>query len=187
MQVQLNQISAKRMGEIFLTFVSIVYICGALLWLAPDCELKNTLLKPIRVGWLFCGLKQRWALFAPVVRQFNFHTNVTLAFADGSVMNWEVPRMDRLNLFDRFRLEKFRKFGIDHLPWPEYKECWPDFARYVGRLYYTPTDKPETLSLHLYWVNIPEPGTKGSERANLPEHTQFHTVFTYKYSDRDFQ
>ncbi|HEY9786731.1 MAG TPA: hypothetical protein V6D17_15115, partial [Candidatus Obscuribacterales bacterium] len=66
--------------------------------------------------------------------------------------------MDQLNCFDKWRLEKYRKWGIDSLPWTPYKAYWPDFARYVGRQYYNANNKPVSLVLNLHWVEIPRPG-----------------------------
>jgi hypothetical protein len=94
--------------------------------------------------------------------------------------------MNRLSYGERFRLEKFRKWSIDSLPWPDYKEFWPDFARYIGRKHYCANNKPASLSLNLYWIEIPKPTAAGiSELATLPQHTKMSTVFFYKYKAED--
>jgi hypothetical protein len=102
-------------------------------------------------------------------------------------MIWQLPRMDKLNLIDRFRYEKFRKWDVDSLPWPDYKNFWPDFARYSGRLYYCPENKPVQLTLHIFWNDIPRPSDKLTDRSDLPQHTKLQTQFTYFYTDKDFE
>jgi hypothetical protein len=102
-------------------------------------------------------------------------------------MLWEAPRMEKLSLMDRFRLEKFRKWGVDSLPWADFKEFWPDFARYLGHQYYDPGNKPVFLSLCLYWSDIPPPESASNSRSKLPEHTKFTTQFTYRYVPEDFK
>jgi hypothetical protein len=97
--------------------------------------------------------------------------------------------MKRLNYIERFRDEKYRKWCVDSLPWPDYKEFWPDFARYTGRKFYNKANKPVSLSLQLYWIEIPKPGSGPNGNAvpagALPEHTKMNTVLFYRYRPED--
>lgn len=95
--------------------------------------------------------------------------------------------MDKLNLLARFQREKFRKWSIDSLPWPRFKEYWIDFARYVGNQYYDPVNKPVSISLNLRWIEIPNPSVKFLRQADLPPRTKFSTNFCYRYSNEDFK
>ena len=99
--------------------------------------------------------------------------------------------MSRLNYFERFRDEKFRKLCVDSLPWPDYKEFWPDFAKYMGRKFYNKANKPVSLSLQLFWIDIPKPDSRKDGSivpvSALPEHTNINTVLFYRYSGADLQ
>lgn len=95
--------------------------------------------------------------------------------------------MEKLSYFDRFRLEKYRKWGIDSLPWTPFKEFWPDFARYVGRQLYDKRNKPVSLTMNLHWSEIPPPDKNPVKQADVPDRTKFSTVFCYMFKDEDFK
>ncbi|MBK7745864.1 MAG: hypothetical protein IPP57_01825 [Candidatus Obscuribacter sp.] len=163
-----------------------LYLSCQIAWLSLDSPLRTRIVEPFTQFWLFWGLDQNWRLFSPEIKNINFHTVAVITFEDGSKLNWELPRMKRLNYWERFRDEKYRKWCVDSLPWPDYKEFWPDFARYAGRKYYQPNNKPVSLSLLLYWIEIPKPEAKIVPVAKLPEHTKVNTVFYYRYKASDF-
>lgn len=177
--------------EIFLSGVTVVFLLVTALWLTPDKaatgELKKKIIEPIKIFWLFWGLEQNWALFSPVIKDMNYHTVGVITREDHSNEIWEFPRMDKLDLFNRFRLEKYRKWSIDSLPWPHHKEFWPYIARYVGRLNYRKDNPPVKFTLLLFWTKIPSPTTSFTKRAELPAHTSVNHVFTYEFSPEDYQ
>jgi hypothetical protein len=187
MQLKLTESARKTAGEVLLSCISVFYVCYTLIWISPDRELKTRLVAPFRLWWEFWGLNQHWAMFSPTIRDLNVHTSGTLTLQDGTVVIWEPPRMERLNLFDRFRLAKWRKWDDDWLPWPKYKPFYPDVARYVGRLHYLENNKPAFFSLHLHWTKLPRVEEKFFERTRLPEHSKYNTLFTYFFSDKDFK
>ena len=95
--------------------------------------------------------------------------------------------MDRLNLLERFQREKFRKWSIDSLPWDRFKDYWVDFARYVGRQYYNPDNKPVSISLNIRYIEIQKPAERFLRQAEMPPRTKFSTNFCYRYTSEDFQ
>lgn len=174
--------------ELILSIVSIAYIFFALLWLSPDSGIKKAVLAPANLLLLYWRLDQNWALFSPTIRDINYHTVAIVTFEDGTKAVWEPPRMDKLSLWERFQKEKFRKLDIDSLPWPDYKKYWPDFARYVGRKLYNGRNKPLSLSLNNFWIEIPRP-TKDHcvSRDQLPSHSKLNNVFYYRYSAEELK
>jgi hypothetical protein len=156
-----------------------------MLW--PESELQKQLVAPGNSFFQFWGLNQSWRLFAPTIREINYHTTATITFDDGAIMLWQMPRMDRLDLGHRFVLEKFRKWAVDTLPWPSYKEYWVDYAHYAGRVFATPQRKPVQFSLHLFCAKIPPPVGNLVDRYQLPPHEDSSLVFTYFYKPEDFQ
>jgi len=179
----------NKILEPLLSVLIAVYLFFTIGWLSPESETRTRILEPVRQFWLFWGLDQNWRLFSPVIKDINFHTMAVLTFEDGYRLSWELPRSKRLDYFERFRDEKYRKWCVDSLPWPAYKEFWPDFARYAGRKFYTQSNKPVSLSLQLYWIEIPKPvvDAKGAilPVSALPEHTKMSTVFYYRYKPED--
>jgi len=172
--------------EAALSVAITVYLFFTVTWLSPESPTRTRILEPIKQFWLFWGLDQNWRLFSPVIKDINFHTMAVMTFEDGYRMSWELPRMKRLNFVERFRDEKYRKWCVDSLPWPDYKEFWPDFARYAGRKFYNKDNKPVSISLQLFWIEIPKPDDKSFVPvASLPEHTKMNTVLYYRYRSED--
>ncbi|CAN5213351.1 hypothetical protein BH11CYA1_BH11CYA1_35660 [soil metagenome] len=176
----------SKSKEIVLSVALATYIFFTITWLCPEAPLKTRILEPVKQFWLFWGLEQNWKLFSPTIREINFHSEAVLTYSNGERMIVEMPRMNRLSYGERFRLEKFRKWSIDSLPWPDYKEFWPDFARYIGKKHFLANNKPSSLALNLYWIEIPKP-VEGQivPVAALPQHTKMSTVFFYKYKAED--
>lgn len=174
-----------KVKETLLSFLILAYLFFTITWLSPESNLRTRILEPVKQFWLFWGFDQNWRLFSPEIRNINFHTSATLTMTNGERVVWELPRMKQMSLWQRFKDEKFRKWSIDSLPWPDYKEFWPDFARYVGRQYCTPENKPVDLTLNLYWIEIPQPQAKLIPVKDLPEHTKYNTVFYYRFKPED--
>jgi hypothetical protein len=186
------QVPARSRNTLFEAIASTciaIYLFFTIAWLSPEGELRTRLIEPVKNFWMFWGLDQNWRLFSPVIKDINFHTVAVITFEDGYRLSWELPRMKRLNYLERFRDEKYRKWCVDSLPWPDYKEFWPDFARYVGRKFYNKANKPVSVALQLYWIEIPKPDAKGNGEivaaGALPEHTHMNTVFFYQYRPED--
>ncbi|MBS1998125.1 MAG: hypothetical protein JSS86_17500, partial [Cyanobacteria bacterium SZAS LIN-2] len=78
------------------------YLFFTITWLSPESPTRDRLLEPVKQFWLFWGLDQNWRLFSPVIKDINFHTMAVITFEDGYRLSWELPRMKRLNYFERF-------------------------------------------------------------------------------------
>lgn len=164
-----------------------VFLFYTVAWLCPDTPLRKVIIEPVKPFMLFWGLDQNWRLFSPVIRNINFHSEAILTMADGSRLIVELPRMEKLDMLERFRLEKYRKWSSDSLPWPDYKEFLPDFARYIGRKHYDEANKPVSLSLNTYWIDTPALPKNGEIEplSKLPRHTKMMHVFFYEYESGD--
>ncbi|HIA50827.1 MAG TPA: hypothetical protein EYN91_01885 [Candidatus Melainabacteria bacterium] len=186
MEEELNSGKPKA-SEIIISLLIAVYFAFVFIWFLPESVFKSKVFSPMYTPWLYWGLNQSWSLFSPNIRQMNYYPSAIITFEDGSKALWEPPLMDKLTLVERFKREKFRKWSIDSLPWSRFKDYWPDFARYVGRKYYNPLNKPVSLSLNLRWIEIPSPSQKFFRQAELPPRTKFNTTFCYKYKPEDFK
>src|SRR6516164_7758405 len=135
----MNALLGNKATQPLIACLVALYFFYAVVWLCPACEFKRRLLAPVNHLFFYWRLDRSWALFSPTIRTINYHTGVTVTFEDGTKVIWELPRMDRLNMWERLRWDKWRKLDVDSLPWDIfYKDFWPDFARYVGRKYYNP-------------------------------------------------
>lgn len=191
MEINSKPTSKGNHKELLLSLFIFTYLFYLIAWLSPENETRKRIIEPINTAWLFFGLDQNWKLFSPEIKDINFHTVAILTFEDGTKKIWELPRMKRLDFWQRFKDEKFRKWSIDSLPWPDYKEFHPDFAVYVAKKFYdpakSPKNKPVSLSLQLFWIDIPDPAKHFTKVENLPEHTRMNNVFFYRFKEGDLQ
>jgi len=149
---------------IFLYFGCIVgYLC-------PTCELRSRLIKPLVQYLLYWGLDQRWCLFAPTFRKWNYHTLATMTFEDGTKTMLIQPG-----------IRLFTVYGRDH----GYEDFWPDRARFYGRKLYSPSNKPTSLSLSYLWTDILPPPLQPMN--SYPRHTRYSPCLDYRYTLEDFE
>jgi len=172
--------------QILLSLFAAFYLTTAILSLLPFSPLSGRSSSPIATFWDCFGFRQKWTLFGPELRDLNFHVTALVTFADGNVRVWEAPRMDKLSMWARFRKEKWRKWGNEVLPWPDYKHYWADSARYIARTCNNAGNPPMQVSLNLHWVKIPPPAS-GVSCARLPEHNLFSTFFVYRVTAADLK
>lgn len=187
-----QMLSKPILKEVILSTVTITWVLITAFWLVPDKDdvgiLRKRIVGPVQMFWLFWGLEQSWALFSPTIRDMNYHTVGVVTLKDGSKLIWEPPRMDKLDIWERFQKEKYRKWGVDSLPWKPFKEFWPYMARYVGRQVQNQENPPVQFSLLLYWTKIPPPTeTEFVSKSKLPAHTNCSNVFTYVYRKEDLR
>lgn len=187
MQLTISAVNRQSAMEIVLSTASVMYIVCTVFWILPDCALRTKLISPYKVFWDFSGLHQRWVMFGAMHDVKNLHLTATIVYQDGMILFWEPPRSDILSNFDKFRLERFRKWDDDWIPFDKYKNYWPDLALYVARFHSQAGNRPVSFSLHMHSYAIPLPERGLIKRSCLPEHTEYSTIFTYHYSDQDFK
>ena len=183
----MGSLLTNKKWQIVISICTAAYFFYVIIWCTPEeREFRKRIIEPVKSVWDFWRLDQNWALFSPVIRKINFHTVAILTFEDGTKTIFEMPRMNPLCMATRFRDEKWRKWSNDCLPWTEHKEFWPDIARFLGRRFYNPQNKPVYMSLNLWSTDIPTPES-GHPRQPPPYHTSFNGIFEYRYTPEDFQ
>lgn len=165
---------------------TLVYFTGTIIWVWPRCPQRDELARRISPVWTFMGWRQNWGVFAPKLRQVNYHTTATVTFRDGSTLLYELPRMEKMNLVEKYLKEKWRKWGNDNMSWPHCRAYWPDVARWIARKFATSSNPPVQVTLNLHRVQIPPPD-KFVLRSELPEHTDCKSTFIYRVKQRDIQ
>jgi hypothetical protein len=176
----------KRKWQILLSIPIALYFFYSIVFLCPDSLWRTRLVSGVSLFWNYWRLDQNWALFSPAIRDINYHTAAIITFQDGTRTVWELPRMNKLCLETTYNDEKWRKWAGDSVPWPNYKQFWPDLARYIGRKFYNHDNQPTAMVLCLYSVKIPPP-TVNQPQSQLPYHTEYSYIFSYRYTPEDFQ
>lgn len=132
----------------------------------------------------YFGLEQDFGVFAPKPRDVNPHLTAIVRYRDGTTKVWTYPRMERIDLYNRIRMERYRKFFDDNLAWPRFEKLWPDLARWVARVNFEdPANPPVEVSLLRFSsaVLIPE---EGLGKPNPPQSEQ-KALATYPVKPED--
>jgi hypothetical protein len=94
--------------------------------------------------------------------------------------------MQKMNYWERFRSEKLRKMFFDCMPWPDYGQFLPDFARFMIDGNQWPGNSPQMVSLIHNHCPTPQPDPDHwIKRCDLPEHTEQTTYYVYSTPTED--
>jgi hypothetical protein len=133
------------------------------------------------------GLWQRWDMFAPDPPAYNGYLEAEVTLRDGRRVVWPFPRMRRLDLFQRYLKERYRKWGQERV----WREGHPDpviataAARYIARQAAPPDNPARTVELVGYRTPIPRPSAKALARPWPAEPTGWtrQPFFTCDFDD----
>ena len=181
-----QEVRASQRLQVILSVVSLVYFAYNAVMTAPWTLASRLKELPIESAWRFFGLEQNWKLFSPEIRKINYHTVGVITYKNGFKEIWEIPRQNKLDLFERIKKDKFRKWSVDSLPWKAHKGYWPGLARFIGKSRFRADNPPTQFSLILLWQDTPEPGQMIA-RNSMPVQSNPSHIFTYIYSAEDFQ
>ena len=92
------------------------------------------------------GLFQSWDMFGPDPVKVNAYVKAVVISRDRHMQVWSFPKMEDLDLGQRFRKERYRKF-LEVLPQPQYARLWPDVAGHLARSLNNPADPPDKILL----------------------------------------
>jgi hypothetical protein len=113
----------------FVMFHIFAISCWALPFTNPLLTLCRDFVRPY-LRW--SGLFQSWDMFSPLPKSFNTYVDALVLYEDGETRNWAFPRMELLNLKDRYFQERYRKF-VDILGEDKNAALWPDAVRFIAR------------------------------------------------------
>ena len=162
-------LSNRKVQTVILALVSL-YFAYLVAYLSPDCQLRSRFVNPLLPYFLYWDLDQRWCLFAPTFRKWNYHSVATMTFEDGTKMMLKHPW-----------IRLFTVYGLDN----GYKELWPDRARHCGRKYCDRTNRPTSLSLNYFWSEIAPPPIQPV--GAYPPRSHYSSALFYRYAPEDFQ
>lgn len=176
-------------ARVAISIYLVTFLLVVTIWLLPDWTPGKWILTPYAwpvmsaMGWV-----QNWSLFAPDVREVNYHCTAAIDFADGTTRYYEFPRMQKLGLWHKFRSEKMRKLFGDYMPWPGGEPFLKDIARYLAAANSDPKNPPQMVTIMTNWHGIPKPDApKWIYRDQLPEHTDKSITFVYPVTPQDLK
>ncbi len=137
----------------------VMHFSGILLWLSPDCPLKQQLITPY-IGYLnYFGLWQGWSVFEHP-RTYNEYLTAELTFKDGTKKTWEFPRMEKMDVVEKMFKEGLRRWSNDCVSDTNMAYLWPDATRYIARTNSHVGNPVVSVSIirHWIWIEPPETG-----------------------------
>ncbi len=145
-------------------------IVAVLVWLLPASRARGAVSGVTDRYINYAGLWQSWGMFAPEPANLNLYIHALITYRDGTQRAWSFPRMNRLDYFTRYRLERYRKYE-EYAHLDSYSFLWPDLARWVAAQNPgTPANPPVLVTLIRTWWEIPPPPANG-EIGHDPPHT----------------
>jgi hypothetical protein len=197
MLTQIKALSVRgiptRLTKAALSIVTALFFACQFLWTVPKHNALASLVSDkISIFWKFWGFDSDWSFFAPELRTCNYEMVAVMTFEDGTSTLWPLPRFEVMRQYERYAKDKFSKWSIDWMPYEEYRENWPQFARYLGRCHYSGTSKPAMLTVYLFTKEIEKPTDNPRTSATAVQQSRtlsvYHrTLFCYRYKPEDFK
>ena len=144
----------KRVAiNVFLIFHMLAITCWSIPFAGPLVRAGRNILRPYIVS---SGLFQSWDMFSPDPKAVNSYIEAVIIYKDGTSKLWTFPRMELLDVPERYVKERYRKYE-ESLQNNENELLWPDAARYVARLNSDPSHPAEAVWLVVRWTDIIPP------------------------------
>ena len=105
------------------------------------------------------GFWQTWNMFAPNPAVSNNSLEAEITFRDGSREVWKFPRVSDMGYFERYRCERYRKWGNERVlaaGKPDPRVAGPA-ARFAARQVERPGTPVRAVDLARYRAQIPSP------------------------------
>lgn len=124
----------------------------------------------------FTGFWQFWDFFAPQPQTANFEVELQAEYEDGSVAKWVPPGPEGRSIFERYRLERMRKWR-ENLRQDDWSVLRPDAARLALRHFLESNPEvPKRIRFVRRWRVIPPPAP-GDFQPRAPEPLDHEYVF----------
>ena len=163
----------------FLLFHLLAITCWAIPFANPLTALSRSAVRPY---FLWAGLFQSWDMFSPLPKSSNIYVEAIVLYEDGNTRNWAFPRMELLNLKDRYFKERYRKF-VENLNDDAHAELWPDAARFIARVNNNRPARVKVVFLVRHWSAIVLRGDGSYDGAPWDA----HIFYAHNISARDLE
>jgi hypothetical protein len=176
-----KQLSKFTFRHIVLSLAVATYFVLVYVWFFPPVPDAPKTIRPILAT---LGITQNWAMFGEV-GTMDLHHVALIKFANGMMKLYEMPRMEKLSIVERYHKEKFKKY-FDNLVIGElYNGIWPYECRYIARANNDPLNPPVQISLAYKYARIPE--NEFIPVSKVPEHRFTVTYFVYDVEPGDLR
>jgi len=174
----------KRFKDKLIGLFIITHVILIAAWAVPTrwpwVESFNHFTTPYVAG---IGLWQGWDMFAPDPVTINRYIEAEILYSDGVLKNFDLGRMEKLPLFERYGKERYRKWANDSVRIDSNSVIWPDTALYVARIHDEPVRHPRKITLVRHWAEIPNPDIRFYKVDDeITEGWSKYSFYTYEVS-----
>ena len=130
----------------------------------------------------FSGLWQGWAMFAPNPISEDIYVSARVSFSDGSHVDWDLSRMNKMGYGQRYAMERWRKWANDNLRLDDNKALWPAAGLWIARELasdYALTATGVELTRHWHPAAIPFPDGTIPDRSGWNQHVFYKADFAH--------
>ncbi len=135
------------------------HLCALFLIAFPGgSPVRTRLSLPFRPYFEFFYFWQNWGMFAPEPSNLNAFVRAVVKTVDGRVLNYDLPRVSELGYFEKYWMERYRKWAIDNIRSDGQSAYWPAAARFIARkLRQEEGIVAAEVQLWRYWTNVEAP------------------------------
>ena len=90
------------------------HTCALVLWISAPFPLYWPMVSVIRPYVCYFGFWNQWQMFAHP-KAFNIHLTANVTLADGQVVNWDFPRMEKLDYVARAFEGRYRCWAHEYV------------------------------------------------------------------------
>lgn len=144
---------ARRVAAHWPTLLVAAYTLAAFSWTMPESLFPpKRWIDPLAAGpFLRLGLWQAWDMFSPDPRTTDICLEVEWNDRDGTRGAWMVTDMVSMGYVERWRKDRWRKYGNDHLRLDDERDLWQPFAEFAVRRLRAEGRDPAAIALVRWW------------------------------------
>lgn len=128
------------------------------LWISPPFPLYESLVPLIRPYVCYFGFWNQWLMFAHP-KNWTIYLTANVTLADGRVVPWNFPRMEKLDFVTRAFEQPYREWAHEYVNEDDYPLVRPEACRFIARNVHNTATQPVRVELVRHWKWIqPPPG-----------------------------
>jgi hypothetical protein len=169
--------------QIILLFISF-HTLALIIWTSPVFPLHDSIFVPlIRPYVCYFGFWNQWLMFSHP-KTFTIYLTANVTTADGKVVRWNFPRMEKLNWITRSVQCRYRQWAHDYVNEDDYPSVRIDACKYIARQTANATSSPIRVELVRHWIWIQPPLGFGKPQ---PTGEFEHAFFSYDVQEGDLK
>lgn len=159
------------------------HTCALVLWISAPFPFYWSMVSIIRPYVCYFGFWNQWQMFAHP-KAFNIHLTANVTLADGQVVNWDFPRMEKLDYIGRAFKGRYRGWAHEYVNEERNASVRPEACRFIARRVNDAANPPIMVQLVRHWSWIQPPPGMGDAR---PQGEFAYLFYTYDVSPEDLR